>query len=91
MCNVLMYLNFLSLHLRWLKITLDVFQREGQYVFGQSITDQDIYHLKWQLFDLVNGNGEDINNEIYNWLLACQVLALEDVALFNLCLLYGLW
>ncbi len=39
----------------------------------------------------MNGKGEDIRNEIYNWLLACQVRALKDVALFNPCLFYGLW
>jgi hypothetical protein len=74
-----------------LKITLDVFQREGRYVFGQSITDQNIQHLQRQLFDFVNGKGEDIKNEIYSRLLTCQVCALEDVVLFNLDLFYNLW
>jgi hypothetical protein len=74
-----------------LKITLDAFQREGQYVFGQSIIYQDIQHLQQQLFNLVNGKGEDIKNEIYNWLLTCQVHALEDVVLFDLDLFYSLW
>jgi len=79
------------MHLSWLKITLDAFQREGWYVFGQSITNQDIHHLQWHIFYLTNGKGEDINNEIYSWLLACQVCALEDVAFFYLNLFYGLW
>jgi hypothetical protein len=39
----------------------------------------------------VNGKGKDIRNEIYNWLLTCQVHALEDVALFDPCLFSGLW
>jgi hypothetical protein len=82
---------FLSLHLGWLKITLDAFQKECQYVFGESIIGQNIHHLQLQLSYLMNGKGEDIRNEIYNWLLACQVRALKDVALFNPCLFYGLW
>jgi hypothetical protein len=49
-----------------------------------SITYNDIFYL-------TNGKGEDINNEIYSWLLACQVCALEDVAFFYLNLFYGLW
>ncbi len=64
---------------------------KGQYIFGQFIIDQDIHHLQWQLSNLANGEGEDIKNEIYNWLLACQMCALEDVALFELNIFYGLW
>jgi hypothetical protein len=33
----------------------------------------------------------DVKYEIYNWLLAYQVCALEDVALFDLDLFYSLW
>ncbi len=39
----------------------------------------------------MNGKREDIKNEIYNWLLACQVRALEVVALFDSRFFYGLW
>ncbi len=35
--------------------------------------------------DLVNGKGKDISNEIYSWLLVCQVRTLEDVALQPFC------
>jgi hypothetical protein len=35
--------------------------------------------------------GKDINNEIYNWLLPYKVCVLEDVALFDPDILYGLW
>ncbi len=74
-----------------MKITLDAFQKDGQYVFGRSITDQDIQQLQQQLFNLVNGKREDIKNEIYNWLLTCQMRVLEDVVLFDLNLFYSLW
>jgi hypothetical protein len=40
---------------------------------------------------IANRKGEDITNEIYSWLLTCQVQALEDVALFDLNFFYGLW
>jgi hypothetical protein len=40
---------------------------------------------------LANGKGDDIKNDIYIWLLTYQVRALEDVALFDPNLFYGLW
>jgi hypothetical protein len=43
------------------------------------------------IFDLVNGKGKDIKNLIYNWLVVCQMHALEDVALFDPNILYVLW
>jgi hypothetical protein len=39
----------------------------------------------------VNVKEEDIKNEIYDWLVACQVFALKDVAFFNLNSFYVLW
>jgi len=38
----------------------------------------------------MNGKGKDIKNEIYNYLIICQVCDLDDVSLFNLNLFYGL-
>jgi hypothetical protein len=35
--------------------------------------------------------GEDIKNEIYNWLVVCQVCALEDAAFFDLNSFCVLW
>jgi hypothetical protein len=46
-----------------------------------------IWSCKWE----GRGHPKDIKNEIYNWLLSCQVHALEDVALFNLNIFHDLW
>jgi hypothetical protein len=55
-------------HPRWLKITLDAFQMEGWYIFGQSIIKISII-FTLTIFDLANGKGKEIKNLIYNWLV----------------------
>jgi len=76
-------------HLGWWKIILDIFKRNIDF-FWQFITDQNSSLTSIIIFDFMNGKGKDIKNEIYNYLIICQVCDLDDVSLFNLNLFYGL-
>jgi len=76
-------------HLGWWKIILDILKRNIDF-FWQFITDQNSSLTSIIIFDFMNGKGKDIKNEIYNYLIICQVCDLDDVSLFNLNLFYGL-